>query len=321
LKIVKVDGQDLECLCLKYAGDDKIYVPTFQLQLISKYIAEDGFAPTVHKLGSKKWDSTKRRAKSQIELVAADIVKLYAERNKRRGISHEQDSEWQKELESSFIYEDTPDQITASKDIKQDMENPSPMERLLCGDVGFGKTEVAIRAAFKAVISGYQVAILVPTTLLAEQHYRVFKERVAQYPIRIAMFSRFRSSAQIKKDLVAVALGQIDIAIGTHRLLSTDMRFKQLGLLIIDEEHRFGVRHKEKLRKLQSNVDTLYMSATPIPRTLNMALSKLKDISLIQTSPKERLPIRTIVTNRDMQVIKDAIQREIDRGRTSLFYS
>ncbi len=319
LKIVKVDGQDLECLCLKYAGDDKIYVPTFQLQLISKYIAEDGFAPTVHKLGSKKWDSTKRRAKSQIELVAADIVKLYAERNKRRGISHEQDSEWQKELESSFIYEDTPDQITASKDIKQDMENPSPMERLLCGDVGFGKTEVAIRAAFKAVISGYQVAILVPTTLLAEQHYRVFKERVAQYPIRIAMFSRFRSSAQIKKDLVAVALGQIDIAIGTHRLLSTDMRFKQLGLLIIDEEHRFGVRHKEKLRKLQSNVDTLYMSATPIPRTLNMALSKLKDISLIQTSPKERLPIRTIVTNRDMQVIKDAIQREIDRGGQVFF--
>jgi len=204
-------------------------------------------------------------------------------------------------------------------DIKQDLESPHPMERLLCGDVGFGKTEVAIRAAFKAALSGYQVAVLVPTTLLAEQHYRVFRERLAQYPIRIAMFSRFRTSAQIRQDLVAVTLGQIDIAIGTHRLLSADVRFRRLGLLIIDEEHRFGVRHKERLRKLQSNVDTLYMSATPIPRTLNMALSKLKEISLIQTSPKERLPIRTIVTARDMQVIKDAIQREVDRGGQVFF--
>jgi len=319
LKIVKVDGQDIECLSLRYAGDDKIYVPTFQLQLISRYVAEDGIAPAVHKLGSKKWDNTKRRAKGQIELVAADIIKLYAERSSRKGLAHDPDSVWQQELEDSFIYEDTPDQIKSTVDIKNDMEQPSPMERLLCGDVGFGKTEVAIRASFKAVISGYQVAVLVPTTLLAEQHYRVFRERVAQYPIRIAMFSRFRSSSQISKDLTALALGQIDIAIGTHRLLSTDMKFRKLGLLIIDEEHRFGVRHKEKLRKLQSNVDTLYMSATPIPRTLNMALSKLKDISLIQTSPKERLPIRTIVTPRDMQVIKDAIQREIDRGGQVFF--
>jgi transcription-repair coupling factor (superfamily II helicase) len=319
LKIVKVDGQDIECLCLKYAGDDKIYVPTFQLQLVSRYVAEEGVTPTLHKLGSKKWDNTRSRAKKQIELVAADILTLYAERSKRRGIAHEADSAWQKELEESFIFEDTADQITATSDIKNDMESPSPMERLLCGDVGFGKTEVAIRAAFKAVVSGYQVSVLVPTTLLAEQHYRVFKERVAQYPIRIAMFSRFRSSVQIKQDLTALALGQIDIAIGTHRLLSSDIRFRHLGLLIIDEEHRFGVRHKEKLRKLQSNVDTLYMSATPIPRTLNMAMSKLKDISLIQTSPKERLPIRTIVTPRDMQVIKDAIQREIDRGGQVFF--
>lgn len=319
LKIVKVDGQDIECLCLKYAGEDKIYVPTFQLQLVSRYVAEEGVVPTVHKLGSKKWENTKRKAKSQIEIVAADVLKLYAERSKRKGISHEADSPWQLEMEDSFIYEETPDQISATKDIKQDMENPSPMERLLCGDVGFGKTEVAIRAAFKAVVSGYQVAVLVPTTLLAEQHYRVFRERVAQYPVRIAMFSRFRTAAQMKQDLVALALGQIDIAIGTHRLLSADVRFRHLGLLVIDEEHRFGVRHKEKLRKLQTNVDTLYMSATPIPRTLNMAMSKLKDISLIQTSPKERLPVRTIVTPRDMQVIKDAIQREIDRGGQVFF--
>jgi transcription-repair coupling factor (superfamily II helicase) len=319
LKIVKVDGQDIECLCLRYAEDDRIYVPTFQLQLVSRYVAEEGVVPTIHKLGSKKWENTKNRAKKQIEIVAEDVLKLYAERSKRKGISHETDSPWQFEMESSFIYEETPDQITATREIKQDMENPSPMERLLCGDVGFGKTEVAIRAAFKSVVSGYQVAVLVPTTLLAEQHYRVFRERVAQYPVRIAMFSRFRSVAQMKQDLVALALGEIDIAIGTHRLLSEDVKFKHLGLLIIDEEHRFGVRHKEKLRKLQTNVDTLYMSATPIPRTLNMAMSKLKDISLIQTSPKERLPVRTIVTPRDMQVIKDAIQREIDRGGQVFF--
>jgi transcription-repair coupling factor (superfamily II helicase) len=314
-----VDGQDIECLCLKYAGEDKIYVPTYQLQLVSRYISEEGVVPTIHKLGSKKWDNTKSRAKKQIELVAADVLKLYAERSSRKGIAHDPDSIWQTELEESFIYEDTKDQTSATIDIKRDMENPNPMERLLCGDVGFGKTEVAIRAAFKAVNSGFQVAVLVPTTLLAEQHYRVFRERVAQYPVKIAMFSRFRTAAQIKKDLVALALGQIDIVIGTHRILSADIRFKRLGLLVIDEEHRFGVRHKEKLRKLQSNVDTLYMSATPIPRTLNMALSKLKDISLIQTSPKERLPIRTIVTPRDMQVIKDAIQREIDRGGQVFF--
>lgn len=319
LKIVRIDGQDIECLSLRYAGEDKIYVPTFQLQLVSRYIAEDGITPVLHKLGSSKWENTKRKAKSQIELVAADILKLYAERSQRKGMAHEPDTPWQTELEESFIYEDTPDQARATQEIKNDMETPHPMERLLCGDVGFGKTEVAIRAAFKAVNSGFQVAVLVPTTLLAEQHYRVFRERMAQYPVRIAMFSRFRTSAQIKKDLVAVVMGQIDIAIGTHRLLSQDMQFRHLGLLIIDEEHRFGVRHKERLRKLQSNVDTLYMSATPIPRTLNMALSKLKEISLIQTSPKERLPIRTIVTLRDMQIIKDAIQREVDRGGQVFF--
>ncbi|HCX59599.1 MAG TPA: transcription-repair coupling factor, partial [Candidatus Cloacimonas sp.] len=198
-------------------------------------------------------------------------------------------------------------------------ELPSPMERLLCGDVGFGKTEVAIRAAFKAVNSGYQVAVLAPTTLLAEQHYRVFKERLAQYPVRVAMLSRFRSKAMITRDVQDIAGGSVDIAIGTHRLLSKDVKFPKLGLLIIDEEHRFGVRHKDRLRRIQSNVDTLYMSATPIPRTLNMALAKLKEISLMQTSPKERLPIRTIITPRDMEVIKDAIRREVDRGGQVFF--
>lgn len=319
LKMIKLEGQNIECLVLRYADEDKVYVPTFQLQLISKYVAEEGSAPSLNKLGSVKWHNTKRKAKEQIELVAADIIKLYAERSKRRGVAHQADTPWQHELENSFIYEDTPDQARSSKEIKEDMELPAPMERLLCGDVGFGKTEVAIRAAFKAVMSGFQVAVLVPTTLLAEQHYRVFRERMAQYPVKIAMFSRFRSATQINRDLSALSAGQVDIAIGTHRIISKDVKFKHLGLLIVDEEHRFGVRHKEKLRKLQSNVDTLYMSATPIPRTLNMALAKLKEISLMQTSPKERLPIRTIITPRDIEVIKDAIRREIDRGGQIFF--
>ncbi|HNX01178.1 MAG TPA: transcription-repair coupling factor [Candidatus Cloacimonadota bacterium] len=314
LKKIELEGSTVECIIINYADNDRIYVPTFQLQSISRYVSEEGGEPTINKIGSKKWELTKSRAKSQIELVAEDILRLYAERKMRKGISHQPDTPWQEEMEESFLFEDTPDQAQSSKEIKQDMEAPYPMERLLCGDVGFGKTEVAIRAAFKAVMSGFQVAVLVPTTLLAEQHYRVFRERLAQYPVRIAMFSRFCSAAAMKKDLEKVNQGQVDIAIGTHRLLSADVQFSKLGLLIVDEEHRFGVRHKEKLRKLKANVDTLYMSATPIPRTLSMALSKLKEISLMQTSPKERLPIRTVVTLYDANIVKDAIQREIDRG-------
>jgi transcription-repair coupling factor (superfamily II helicase) len=319
LKIIRLDNQDTECLVLRYAGEDRVYVPTYQLRLVSKYVAEEGVSPTLHRLGSAKWQNTKRKAAQDIELIAADIVKLYAERSSRLGIAHASDTEWQRELEESFIYEDTPDQTRSANEVKADMEGPAPMERLLCGDVGFGKTEVAIRAAFKAVNSGYQVAVLVPTTLLAEQHWRVFRERLAQYPIRLAMLSRFRSNHLLKADVEGIAAGNVDIAIGTHRLLSKDIRFKRLGLLVIDEEHRFGVRHKERLRKLQANVDTLYMSATPIPRTLNMALARLKEISLMQTSPKERLPIRTIITPRDGEVIRDAIRREKDRGGQVFF--
>lgn len=319
LKIIRLDGQDTECLMLKYANEDRVYVPTYQLQMVSKYVAEEGASPTLHRIGSIRWQNTKRKAAQQIELIAADIVKLYAQRSARQGFAHKPDSAWQVELEESFTYEDTPDQARASLQIKADMQDKAPMERLLCGDVGFGKTEVAIRAAFKAVNSETQVAVLVPTTLLAEQHFKVFKERLDLYPVRIALLSRFRSKEMLKDDLEAIKNGLVDIVIGTHRLLSQDVRFRKLGLLIIDEEHRFGVRHKEKLRKMQSNVDTLYMSATPIPRTLNMALSKLKEISLMQTSPKERLPIRTIITPRDMEVIKDAIRREIDRGGQVFF--
>lgn len=319
MEIIRLDAQETECLVLRYDRGDKVFVPTWQLKLLSKYVAEEGASPTLNRIGSPKWQNTKRKAAQQIELIAADIVKLYAERSSRVGIAHAQDCPWQKDLEESFIYEDTADQIRSTAEIKADMESPHPMERLLCGDVGFGKTEVAIRAAFKAVCGGHQVAILVPTTLLAEQHWRVFSQRLAQYPVRIAMLSRFRSNSLLKEDLEGIASGKVDIAIGTHRILSKDIHFPNLGLLIIDEEQRFGVRHKERLRKLQSNVDTLYMSATPIPRTMNMALARLKEISLMQTSPKERLPIRTIITSRDSEVIRDAIRREIDRGGQVFF--
>lgn len=319
LKKLSVDGSTTECLSLKYGGNDIVYIPTYKLDMVSKYVSEEGATPEIHKLGGKKWQNAKSRAKKQIELVAEDLIKLYAERKSRRGIAHAPDSSWQKELEESFIYEPTPDQLKTTQEIKNDMESDVPMERLLCGDVGFGKTEVAIRAAFKAVMSGYQVAVLVPTTLLAEQHYLVFKERLAQYPVHIAMFSRFRSKTNLDKDIVQILKGSIDIAIGTHRLLSKDIKFKRLGLLIIDEEHRFGVRHKDKLRKMKSNVDTLYMSATPIPRTLHMALSKLKELSLIRTSPKARLPVRTAIVPFDFDVIKEAINRELDRGGQVFF--
>jgi len=319
LVTMKIAGNTIECLSLRYADDDHVYVPTFQLRLVSKFVSEEGFEPAIHKIGGKMWQKAKQTAKKQIELVAQDLVDLYAERKLRKGVSFDQDSAWQIELEESFIYEDTPDQSRASREIKTDMESETPMERLLCGDVGFGKTEVAVRAAFKAVMGGMQVAILVPTTLLAEQHFLVFKERMAQYPVTIEMFSRFRAASRMTKDIAGLVAGSIDIAIGTHRLLSNDVKFKRLGLLIVDEEHRFGVRHKEKLRKLKSNVDTLYMSATPIPRTLNMALSKLKEMSLIQTSPKERLPVRTVVIPYDEEVIKDALNRELDRGGQVFF--
>ncbi|MCB5230818.1 MAG: transcription-repair coupling factor [Candidatus Cloacimonetes bacterium] len=319
LKLMPINGGNIECLSIRYADEGRVYVPTFQLRLVTRFIADEGITPELNKIGSKKWENTKKRAKKQIELIADDLVKLYAERSARNGIQFENDNIWQTELEESFIYEDTPDQKRATEEIKRDMEKTTPMERLLCGDVGFGKTEVAIRAAFKAVVSGWQVCVLVPTTLLAEQHYTVFKERLAQYPVQIALFSRFRQPAQIRNDVLRLSTGEIDIAIGTHRLLSKDIRFKKIGLLIIDEEHRFGVRHKETIRKIKSNVDTLYMSATPIPRTLSMALSKFKEMSLMQTSPKARLPIRTLIIGYDRQIIKEAIQRELDRGGQVIF--
>jgi len=314
IKVLSVGDKKIECLTIQYAGTDKVYVPTWQLSLVAKYVSEEGTAPHINKIGTKTWETIKQKARKSIELVVDDIVNLYAERKLRKGIVFQPDTDWQLAMEAAFIYDDTPDQITATNEIKKDMEKDLPMERLLCGDVGFGKTEVAIRVAFKAVMSDYQVAVVVPTTLLADQHYQVFRERLAQFPVKIALLSRFRTNAQIKNDLELLKKGEIDIVIGTHRLFSNDVAFKRIGLLIIDEEHRFGVKHKEKIRQLKANVDTLYMSATPIPRTMNMILSKLKAMSLIQTSPKARLPIRTVIVPYNTEIIKDAIQREIDRG-------
>jgi transcription-repair coupling factor (superfamily II helicase) len=319
IKILDVDGKKIDCLSILYADDGKVFVPIWQLKMVDKYVSEEGATPIISKLGSQNWAKTKLNAKKQIELIVNDIVDLYAERKLRKGIQFSHDNMWQDEMENSFIYEDTPDQATATKDIKADMEKEEPMERLICGDVGFGKTEVAIRAAFKAVMNGFQVVVMVPTTLLAEQHYQTFRARLAQFPVRIALLSRFRTKTQLKKDIIDINDGKVDIVIGTHRVLSADVIFNNVGLLIIDEEHRFGVKHKEKIRKLRSNIDTLYMSATPIPRTMNMVLSKLKSMSLIQTSPKSRLPIRTVIIPFDLDVIKDAIQRELDRGGQVFF--
>ncbi len=316
---IQIDSSFVECLTLQYAKGDILYVPTYQLQLVSKFVAQEGVVAQVDTLGSKKWENRKAKVKKQIEEIAKDLLELYAKREVEKGIGFDKDTQWQKMLEDSFIFEDTQDQITATQNIKEDMEDPVPMERLLCGDVGFGKTEVAIRAAFKAVMSSFQVAILAPTTLLAEQLFLVFKQRLALYPIRVEMFSRFTPLKSIKVSLKDLELGGVDIAIGTHRLLSDDVKFKKLGLLVVDEEHRFGVRHKERLRKIKSNIDTLYMSATPIPRTLNMSLVGVKKISLLQTSPKARMPINTLITSYNKKLIKIAIQREIERNGQIFF--
>jgi transcription-repair coupling factor (superfamily II helicase) len=304
----------IDTLAIQYADGDKIYVPTDQLNLVSKFVAQEGVTPEIHRIGGNRWQNTKNRVRKDMEDIAEELVYLYAKRQVVKGYAFSQDTEWQKQLEQSFIYADTPDQITATKEIKRDMESQIPMERLLCGDVGFGKTEVAIRAAFKAVMDSKQVALLAPTTVLAEQHYLIFSERLKDYPVRVEMLSRFVPPKVQKNILDKLRFGEVDILIGTHRLFSGDVQFKDLGLLIIDEEHRFGVRHKEKLKALQPNADVLLLSATPIPRTLNMALSRIKDMTTMNTPPEDRLPIRTAIILYDLKMIESAIRREINRN-------
>ncbi len=318
LETITVDGCNRDCLLLQYAENDRLYVPLEEFNQVSKYSGKDT-APALTRLGGPGWEKLKKKTKKAITDMAADLIKLYAERKVRGGYAFGEDTVWLKQLEASFPYEETPDQLKAINDVKRDMQDNKPMDRLICGDVGYGKTEVAVRAAFKAIEDGKQVAILVPTTVLAQQHYHTFSERLKNFPVRIEMLSRFRTRKQQLEIVKDLAEGKVDLVIGTHRLLSKDVVFHDLGLLVIDEEHRFGVRHKEKLRRLKATVDTLSMSATPIPRTLQMSLIGVRDMSLIHTSPKDRLPIITEIVEFDPAVIATAILREIDRGGQVFF--
>ncbi|MCH3965617.1 MAG: transcription-repair coupling factor [Clostridium sp.] len=314
IRQLELQGHKKDYLELTYSGDDKLYVPVEQLDMVQKYIGSDGKTPKINKLGSPEWSKAKRKVKKSIEEIADDLVKLYAVRSTLKGYKYSKDTIWQKQFEDEFPYEETPDQITTINDIKADMQSDKVMDRLLCGDVGYGKTEVAVRAAFKAVMDGKQVAFLVPTTILAQQHYNNFIKRFSDFPIKIDMISRFRTISQQKKTIKALKNGEVDILIGTHRILQKDVQFKDLGLLIIDEEQRFGVTHKEKIKKMRKNVDVLTLSATPIPRTLHMSLVGVRDISVIETPPEQRHPIQTYVVEYNDQLIRDAILRETNRG-------
>jgi len=312
-KTVEIGGNKQDCIQLAFQGGDKLFVNLNYISKIQKYSATEGELPKLSKLGSTEWTRKKARIKKKIKDISRGLIKLYAKRKLQKGFVFDSDNVWQKEFEASFIYEDTPDQVTATNDIKEDMESENPMDRLVCGDVGFGKTEVAIRAAFKAVQSGKQVAILVPTTVLAQQHYMSFVDRMNNYPINVDVISRFRTKKEQTKILERLAEGKIDILIGTHRILSKDIEFKNLGLLVVDEEQRFGVTAKEKLRKARETLDTLTLTATPIPRTLNFSLMGARDLSIIETPPRNRLPIQTQILEWDADEITDLIDNEIKR--------
>jgi len=307
-------GIEREYLVLEYAGSDRLYVPVTQLDRVQKYIGAEGAKPEIGPMKSAKWKTTKREARKHAQLLARELLKLYSAREQARGFAFSPDGPWMAELENSFRYDETPDQLRAIADVKRDMESPRPMDRLICGDVGYGKTEVAIRAAFKAVLDNKQVAVLAPTTVLAQQHYNTFRERLSRYPIEVAMLSRFRTPEQQRRVLEGLKNGTVDLVVGTHRLLSSDVQFKDLGLVVVDEEQRFGVKQKEKLKQLRTAVDVMSLSATPIPRTLNMALSGIRQISVINDPPQGRLPIRTFVREADDELIRQAILREIERG-------
>ncbi|HEY4644305.1 MAG TPA: transcription-repair coupling factor [Bacteroidota bacterium] len=314
LQKLKIKGFEQEVVRLLYAEEGILYVNLNYIRRIQKFSSREGHLPKLSKLGSPDWDRLKARAKRRIKDIARDLIQLYARRKHEKGLSFEADTLWQKELEASFLYEDTPDQSTATDDVKRDMENENPMDRLICGDVGFGKTEVAVRAAFKAVMGGKQAAMLVPTTILAVQHHNTFLDRLSKYSVRVEVLSRFKGRSEQASILAGLRSGAVDIVIGTHRLLSRDVAFKDLGLLIIDEEHRFGVTAKEKLRAMKSTVDTLTLTATPIPRTLHFSLMGARDLSIIQTPPRNRLPIMTEIAEFNLDLIRDAILRELQRG-------
>jgi transcription-repair coupling factor (superfamily II helicase) len=309
-----VGGAEQEVVKILYDANDVLYVNLNYVNKLQKYSSKEGHIPSLTRLGSSEWEKLKLRAKKRVKDIARDLITLYARRKQAEGFPFSQDTPWQQELEASFIYEDTRDQAKATIEVKRDMETPHPMDRLICGDVGFGKTEVAVRASFKAVLDGKQVAVLVPTTILATQHFGTFQDRLARYGVRLDVVSRFRSKQEQSAIVGKIREGLVDVIIGTHRLLSKDVTFKNLGLLIIDEEHRFGVAAKEKLRRLKSDVDTLSLTATPIPRTLHFSLMGARDLSIIATPPRNRLPIITEIMQWNDDVIRDAAARELQRG-------
>jgi len=314
-----LEGVEREFLCVDYEGGDQLFVPVHQADRLSRYIGPDGEPPSPTRLGTQEWVNAKQKVREEVLQVARDLLDLYANRQVAKGFAFSQDTPWQKELEASFPYVETEDQDKAIQAVKKDMENDRPMDRLLCGDVGYGKTEVALRAAFKAVMDGKQVAILVPTTVLAQQHYETFRQRLTAYPVQVEMLSRFRTPREQDEILLKLAVGEIDIIIGTHRLLQTDVTFRDLGLVVIDEEQRFGVAHKEHFKKLRTEVDVLTLTATPIPRTLYLALTGARDISQINTPPAERLPIVTYIGPYSPRLVRQAILREMERGGQVFF--
>ncbi|MDR0553867.1 MAG: transcription-repair coupling factor [Treponema sp.] len=316
---VRALGHERDYVKLEYAGEEVVFVPIEQVNLVQRYIGNEGSPPRLDILGSKSWENRKNRVKSAVEDIAAKLITLYSKRKRSPGFAFPPDSEWQPLFEAAFPFEETNDQLRCVEEIKEDMEKPHPMDRLVCGDVGYGKTEVAVRACFKAVMSGKQVAFLAPTTILAEQHYENFQERFAQFPVRIAMLSRFVERGQVKKTLEAVKNGEVDILVGTHRIIQRDVVFKDLGFMVIDEEQRFGVKDKERLKEFKTNVDCLTLSATPIPRTLHMSLLKIRDMSLLATPPRNRQPIETVIEEWNEDRVALAIRREVERGGQVFF--
>jgi transcription-repair coupling factor (superfamily II helicase) len=314
LTTLTVDGQEGDYLLLDYAEGDRLYLPVQRMAAVSKYVGAAEGPARIDKLGGTAWQKTKESVRAAVRQIAGDLLQLYAARQVLAGLAIAPDTPWQHEFEAAFPFEETPDQLEAIRAVRADLERARPMDRLVCGDVGYGKTEVAMRAALKVALDGHQVAVLVPTTILAQQHWATFRERFAPYPVRVEMLSRFRSPKERQAVLAGLAAGTVDVVIGTHRLLSKDVAFKDLGLVVVDEEHRFGVTHKERLKQLRKTVHVLTLTATPIPRTLSMALSGIRDLSVIETPPADRLAIETVVTRFDAHVIKDAIERELARG-------
>lgn len=322
IETLEINGVHKDYLHIRYQGDDKLYVPIDQIHLVQKYVGSEGKEPKVYKLGGSEWKRVKKKVENSVKDIAEDLIKLYAEREASVGFAFSPDNELMKEFEAAFPYKETEDQLRSIREIKRDMERPRPMDRLLCGDVGYGKTEVALRAAFKAIMDGKQVAFLVPTTILAQQHFETMRERFQDYPIKIGLLSRFRTRKEQQETIKGLKAGTVDIVVGTHRLLSKDVQFHDLGLLIIDEEQRFGVSHKEKIKQMKTNIDVLTLTATPIPRTLHMSMLGVRDLSVIETPPENRFPVQTYVMEYNGSLVKEAIERELARdGQVYFLYN